>query len=694
MFIIRRLIALTVSVLLPVLGDTAVGGFLRYGAFTDKVCFEPLAAEELEVTPGDRARARSWYEENILFAGQNGKAPAYTLSVNGAKLGDTLSRWEFTAGEESEEGAVRRGGRTSVITAVNESAGLELTVEATYYDAFATCEWTMSVRNTGQKRSGIISGLYAAKCRLPLRKADVYLSRGSADDAADFTMYKTKSPSRGVNIACAEGRSTAEYLPYFNLSGADGGAVAGLGWSGLWSADIRSCGKGTDIVLGQKRLAGYLEPGESVRAPLASLTFYSGSNPVKGFNVFRSWILGSVLPENAPRLQNNLDVLFVSSVRTAAEILYDLDNYDRDRLSHIDNLWMDAGWFSDGSDGEDDWSDQVGNWKAHESRFPNGIREISDYAARYGVGLVLWYEPERLAKGSLLDSVGSKHDGWTVSVRDSDDLMWNLGNDDARAYLSEFIAASLTENGVSVYRQDFNFDPAPYWRKADRKLYSCRAGFAENHYITGLYAFLDYLLENVPGLTMDNCAAGGRRLDLEMTRRGVPMWRSDYNCDQTKPDLHDATQAHTYGISFWLPVSGTFLNFEDDYAARSCIMPILQVPMSADKAALTAYSKERADQLKNYFPIACGGTDKKAVTAMQYGDEKEGCVLIYQHEDAEISEFRFKFSGLDKDAVYTVTDADSPASAVTATGAALMNEDHAQKLTGARHAYILRYKRK
>ena len=32
-----------------------------------------------------------------------------------------------------------------------------------------------------------------------------------------------------------------------------------------------------------------------------------------------------------------------------------------------------------------------------------------------------------------------------------------------------------------------------------------------------------YLCENVEGLVIDNCSSGGRRLDLEMTRRSFPL---------------------------------------------------------------------------------------------------------------------------------------------------------------------------
>ena len=56
----------------------------------------------------------------------------------------------------------------------------------------------------------------------------------------------------------------------------------------------------------------------------------------------------------------------------------------------------------------------------------------------------------------------------------------------------------------------------------------------EIKYITNLYRYLDAQVAQNPGLMIDNCASGGRRLDLEMIRRSIPLWNSDYSTQ--KPD--------------------------------------------------------------------------------------------------------------------------------------------------------------
>lgn len=49
----------------------------------------------------------------------------------------------------------------------------------------------------------------------------------------------------------------------------------------------------------------------------------------------------------------------------------------------------------------------------------------------------------------------------------------------------------------------------------------------EIRFVEGHYAMWDELREKNPGLWIDNCAGGGRRIDLEMCMRSVPLWRSD-----------------------------------------------------------------------------------------------------------------------------------------------------------------------
>lgn len=659
--------------------------------FESDVRFNTVDADKMKTSETEKAKCREWFETNILKAGANGTAPAYEFKLGSHGIQKSPERWAFTSTRKKD---AEPGVESYTIIAESKYEDVSVIIDATIYSENATCEWTVTIRNEGRNNSSIISDFRALKTKLDLKSADLYCSRGSDDSAGDFTLMKERLPGLPLKLSCFDGRSTHEYLPYFNISSMSGGVVAAIGWTGQWSACFRSGSQTSDINIGQKQLKGYLEPGEEIRSPLISLTFYDGSNPLKGFNAFRNHVKQNCMPENAPTVQNNMDVLFVSSTRTAAEIIYDLDIFDSSLTPYIDNLWMDAGWYS-GCESENDWADGVGNWKTSPERFPNGIKEISDKAKSFGSGLVLWYEPERLTNQSYLYSVGKDKEGWIVDLNPNAEfnerVMWNLGNKDACEFLTDYISETLSENGVSVYRQDFNFSPTPHWKYADKHFYSGRKGFAENHYIQGLYSYLDQLLERHPGLLIDNCSSGGKRLDLEMVKRSVPMWRSDYNCDQSREDLLEATQAHTYSLSFWLPISGTFINFDSEYALRSSIINILQVPMSVTKEALTAYTEEREMMMKDYYPIGFGGIDPKGVTAMQYGDDAKGCALIYKHSDAESGSYPLKLNGLNNDITYRVTDIDHPDRQAVFSGKMLMNGEYSLDFPDGKKAFVIRY---
>ena len=102
------------------------------------------------------------------------------------------------------------------------------------------------------------------------------------------------------------------------------------------------------------------------------------------------------------------------------------------------------------------------------------------------------------------------------------------------------ISSILNEVGIDIYRHDFNMYPLNYWQHNDTV---DQQGITEIRYIMGLYGF-DHLLESHEKLTIDNCASGGRRIDFEMLRRSLLLWRSDLCWEPV------AQQSATYGLSF------------------------------------------------------------------------------------------------------------------------------------------------
>ena len=670
------------------------GGFCTFNAeniraleYKQEIKFDTISADEISLTAEEKNLCKKWLEDNILSADSN---YPFTFKVDGEEFNPV--DWQKSLAPSPEFGTVYQGGQTEYLVFTNDKKGLEVTVEVTAFTENATCQWTVYIKNTGKGNSGVISDFYALDYSFETGNADVYYSMGSNTAVSDFSLIKKNLTSAKRVFSAVDGKPTEKYLPYFNISGENYGVLLGIGWTGQWISEISESKGITDITAKQEYLEAYLLPGEEIRSPLVSVGFYKNDNPLKGFNLFRNWGTDCVYPENVT--QNHYTVMEVAgpeSKRTADEILELVDSFDDSVWSETDAFWMDAGWYNY----IDGWYDGVGNWTVDTSRYDNGIIELSSYAKEKGLGHVLWYEPERVRRDTVFFNTASEHEQWLIDIGD-DNFMWNLADEDAFSYYCEYLLASMQENGVTIYRQDFNFPALDYWKTADEQYYDGRTGICENHYVTNLYRYLDYLTENIDGLIIDNCASGGKRLDLEMTYRSIPFWRSDYNCF-VPVNLFEVTQSHTYGLSFWLPISGTALNMTNEYSARSAILPLFLMDFYAHMSPEFNFYHEQRDFMSgNYYPLDFGSFDTDEMHAMQYSSEDglSGTAFVYKRAKVKDSEYSVVFNGLVKTATYEVYDFDNPEKIYALTGEELMTDGFTLSLPEGEKAIILMFSAK
>lgn len=238
----------------------------------------------------------------------------------------------------------------------------------------------------------------------------------------------------------------------------------------------------------------------------------------------------------------------------------------------------------------------------------------------------------------------------------------NLGDRKARTWLTRTVSARIRELGIDVYRHDCNIQPLFYWRKGEAE---DRQGVTEIRYIEGLYAFFDTLLRDHPHLLVDNCASGGRRLDIEMMRRSLPLWRSDYCWEPV------GQQCMTYGLSFWLPLHGVGAVACDAYNFRSGMGANMSFAFDyyADKATfwpelnkrLRTYLTVRAMFAGDYYPLTPYSTEKTAWMAWQFHrpDLGAGLIQAFRRAESPASSTQLSLRGLTPDARYRVVDLDA-----------------------------------
>jgi alpha-galactosidase len=249
--------------------------------------------------------------------------------------------------------------------------------------------------------------------------------------------------------------------------------------------------------------------------------------------------------------------------------------------------------------------------------------------------------------------------------------LFNLGNPAARQWLTDHVDRMLTEEGIDLYRQDFNMDPLAYWRAADAP---DRQGITEIRHVTGYLAYWDELRRRHPNMLIDSCASGGRRNDLETMRRAVPLWRSDYAFEAT------GHQCMTYGLSFWLPYHGTGTVASasapyygggataiEPYAWWSNAAPSLgsgidirvkELDYDALRRLYKQYRQISPYFFGDYYPLTPWTRDNKAWMAWQFDrpETGDGVIMVFRRPEVDTDSICLKLSALDPAVKYELTN--------------------------------------
>lgn len=646
-------------------------------ASSTDISFGKITAEQLSISKAEKALCVDWYNENIINAGKNGKAPAYNFSVDGVSLRDSIKDWVFSVGDTSTSGAYLSGGKTTFITLTNKNLSLTATVKATIYESLATCEWTVFIKNNSIDDSGRISHFYALDSAFAIEEdASLYYANGSGGKASDFTINKIELiKARSIHFTAAEGKNVINYLPYFNIC-ANKGFVLSVGWSGQWKTSCQLISSSLYIKVSQDNFNAYLTANEEVRSPLVSLCFYEGKNALKGFNILRKWEQ-SLAPDTSKPLSFYSPISNQKTVATAENI------ESAKKLSDFNALWIGA-----------KWHDSTGNWSAEaadKNIFPDGIKTISNFAKGKGLSLLLYYEPERVIKSSELYKIGKQNESWLLKGKDS---LWNLADDDAFRYLCAYIGTSIKDIGVDIYHHEFNAETLYYWQWGDKNLYDNRQGITENHYVANLYAYWDYLLQMNYELLIDSCDAYGNRLDIETARRAVTLDRLGNTLSA------EENQFSSFGISLFFPANGNTQNIENEYTARSFMTALNNAAAFSSEESAKIYNdvnKLRTSLYKyfsqSYLPLTPQSSDLNDWLAVQYGNEKNGFAVVYKRENVKKDEFILVMNGLSDNKSYALYDYDNPKKALgTFTGKELMSAGINLKISETPKAMIITYK--
>ena len=569
--------------------------------------------------------------------------------------------------------------------------GIKVHEELWIYEEFKAAKVLLHFENISDKNSGQLSEICDCDISLPFNenyspppvghrlkpenKARVFRMVGSTcgrDEAFEYADFAL--PGQSLLYSCEHGRSSQGLMPYFDLNEGGRGVLVAIGWTGQWNIRFTGENKKINIKSGIEGLDFYLEPHEKIRTSSATVMLYEDGRD-EACVAWRRFFLKHVTimgkgerPEEGP-----LSLMAWGGIPSHKMI---------ERIEKIaacgigaEYYWIDAGWYgySNGpcpSEFDGDWGMHTGSWTVNRTYHPDGLMEVAEAIKRGGMKFILWIEPERVVRGT---DTPKNHPDWFLEMAPEDNtLLLDLSNPDAVQGTYELVAGYVEKFGLKCYRQDFNMNPLAYWRKHDAEN---RKGMKEIGCVTGLYKFWDMLLSRFPDLFIDNCSSGGRRNDIEMMSRSMPLWRSDYQC--TWDHESEVSQIQTTGISRWLPYHGTGLGryIGDAYRARSAYAPSLAAFFWGYEALDFIEGDEKNELIKkyyaeyksirpyltcDYYPLVENSTCNTTWCAWQYNrpENGDGIILAFRRPESPMPKAEFELKGLSGGS-YEFTDADS-----------------------------------
>lgn len=615
--------------------------------------------------------------------------------------------------------------------------GLKVTNIARKYPDFDAWEWVNWLEMTGDAPSRLITDLcdcdaifpfpadppFAWTTNLPdpTKTMKVFAPDGSnwsdgefycdANRLEDNRFDQFLYPGFTQTYSPIGGRSCHGKAPFFNIFRQNAGLIFAIGWSGQWNCQISRLESGpVNIKTKVEDTHFRLLPGEKIRTSSIVLMPYACDYD-DAQNKWRRLVKTHFSLISQPGRDRYAPVFLNVWGGMKTHQVLDRIKLARDIGLPTECLWMDAGWYgTDERDCPDEyegfWWQYVGDWRVNTHLHPDGLLEVRKALNEANMKFLLWFEPERVR---VTTPIAREHPEYFLSTPESQadgNLLLNLGNEDAWQYIFEALSKVIEDLELDWYRQDFNFFPLSIWRANDAE---DRRGLTEIKHIGGLYRLWDALLARFPHLMIDDCAGGGKRIDIELLRRSMPLWRSDAQCPSNCSA--EMTQLQNMNYAAWMPYSATGANrtWCDDYKIRSAYAGALstnylnnvRLPLENDlerllwlKARMEEYLRVRPYFYEDFYPLTDQVKADLAWCASQYHrpSQNDGIVQVFKRENSPYLSALFRLKGLEPAKTYTFSDADDETARWAYSGQQLMEEGFEVTIRSAPTAKIYFYR--
>ncbi len=598
---------------------------------------------------------------------------------------------------------------------VSASESLRMIFTCKAFKEFPALEYHLAFENPSAGRSGRLSQVRSLKMNYaPGTMAQVLRHHGAFHRTNEtYTHYAFRDSFRPVwweptlkeelRFQATGGRSSVDWMPYFDIPDGKNNLRIAIGWSGQWNTNILWDEKEFHIDAGIETFDAVLEGGEHLEFPSIILQRTTEGGREAAVNIWRRFVTSEImLPLNGkPPVTPTCTLTWGG--RKESEHLRKLEYMDKENIP-IEVYWIDAGWFAPENRDEFSpvWGSNVGDWDFDPVIYPDELRNIAEKAHKSGRKLLLWVEPERIIQDRKF---AKDHPEYLLDYNNAVSKLLNLGNPDAWQACFDKMSGIIERNRLDWFRVDFNFSPLPYWHQNDAE---DRKGISEVRYVNGLYRFWRELRKKFPGLMIDDCASGGRRLDFEFLRYSLPLFCSDMHCfPGVEPRF---SQTHRAGLSdYWPRFSCGSQNQTggDTYNFRSvmhhgavihyntyCYNDLESYPYPWLRERMAEHQKIRDCFAGDFYELNAPCPDETSMTVLQYDlpEEQRGVITVFRGEKCPEVERIIIPRGLCADCDYMVSDADASFEPFRIRGEKWMQEGFALRIAAPRTARLISYK--
>ena len=356
--------------------------------------------------------------------------------------------------------------------------------------------------------------------------------------------YEVKTADIGlstITLGSKAGVSAAQNIPYFAIDDYTATENRGnvyfgtLQWSGNWQMNIgRTINRITQVNGGISNFDCdmWLKGGESFITPVFTGGFVTG-----GFGAASRQLHDYIRTTTKTHFTNEvMPVLYNAWATFEFDVSEELIMAQAKKCADlgVELLLIDDGWMK----GRINDKAGLGDWVPDPVKFPNGLKPVVDYVNSLGMKFGIWVEPEMVNPDSDLYRA---HPDWVMNypTREREEhrfqLTLNLAREDVYQFTVGWLDKFLSELNIEYLKWDMNrFFSQAGWPEAETK--EQKSIYIK--YVQNFYRIFEHINKKFPNVMIENCASGGLRTDLSMTKWCGRINRSD---DQ---DAIDVMQIH------------------------------------------------------------------------------------------------------------------------------------------------------